>query len=91
MEEMLRKHIVFHGWVQGVGFRYRAYHAAQQLGLSGWVRNLSDGSVEMEVQGTEREIDTMVAMIERSRYIRILKMDVRKLPVDENERGFRIR
>lgn len=91
MEETLRKHIVFHGWVQGVGFRYRAYHAAQQLGLAGWVRNLSDGTVEMEVQGKEKEIDAMIAMIERSRYIRILKMDVKKLPPEEHGRGFRIR
>ena len=36
---MLRKHITFYGWVQGVGFRYRARHAAQLYGCTGWVRN----------------------------------------------------
>ena len=48
---MIRKRIVFSGWVQGVGFRYRARHAAELLGATGWVRNEYDGSVTMEIQG----------------------------------------
>ena len=51
MSEMIRKHILFYGRVQGVGFRYHATYKASLLGLTGWVRNLEDGSVEMEVQG----------------------------------------
>lgn len=49
--EKIRKHIFFSGIVQGVGFRYRAYHIAQMLGLTGWVRNTWDDRVEMEVKG----------------------------------------
>ena len=45
----VRKHIFFAGCVQGVGFRYRALYAARGLGLTGWVQNLWDGRVEMEV------------------------------------------
>ena len=51
MSGMIRKHILFYGRVQGVGFRYHATYKASLLGLTGWVRNLEDGSVEMEVQG----------------------------------------
>ena len=47
----VRKHIYFSGQVQGVGFRYRATNAARANGLTGWVDNLWDGRVEMEVQG----------------------------------------
>lgn len=50
---MIRKHIYFSGRVQGVGFRYQAAYYARSLGLTGWVRNLSDGRVEMEIQGRE--------------------------------------
>lgn len=49
---MVRKHYRFTGRVQGVGFRYRAKHAASGMCVTGWVRNEGDGSVEMEVQGT---------------------------------------
>ena len=47
MSEMIRKHILFYGRVQGVGFRYHATYKASLMGLTGWVRNLEDGSVEM--------------------------------------------
>ena len=53
---MVRKHIFFSGWVQGVGFRYRALYAARAMGLTGWVQNLWDGRVEMEVQGEPEKI-----------------------------------
>jgi len=49
MNNMVRKHINFHGWVQGVGFRYHARHAAELYGCTGWVRNEWDGSVTMEM------------------------------------------
>ena len=47
---IVRKHIIFRGRVQGVGFRYHSTYKAENLGLTGWVRNCYDGSVEMEVQ-----------------------------------------
>ena len=43
---------------RGLGFRYFSVYKARLLGLAGWVKNLDDGSVEMEVQGKEAEIDT---------------------------------
>lgn len=47
----LRLHLRFIGTVQGVGFRWTNQGIANQLNLSGWVRNNDDGSVEMEIQG----------------------------------------
>ena len=55
-EKTIRKHLIFSGRVQGVGFRYRAMNIAQMLGLTGWVKNRWDGKVEMEVQGKREEI-----------------------------------
>ena len=88
---MIRKHIVFYGWVQGVGFRYRASHAASNFGCTGWVRNESNGSVSMEIQGSEVQIDQVIMAIERGRFVRIENMEVKSLPVDEEERSFRVR
>ena len=62
----IRKHMIFSGEVQGVGFRYTAYMAARELGLTGWVANLSDGRVEMEVQGTQKEILHLVDKIKKT-------------------------
>ena len=47
---------MFYGQVQGVGFRYRARHAADVHGCTGWVKNKSDGSVTMEIQDAEEQI-----------------------------------
>lgn len=54
-QEKTRYHLVFSGRVQAVGFRYRAVHAAGSLGLTGWVKNCWDGTVEMEAQGRKSE------------------------------------
>ncbi len=86
---MIRRHIVFYGWVQGVGFRYRARHAAELYGCSGWVRNEWDGSVTMEIQGTEEQIDSVILAVERGSFVRIENMDSRSIPVVPDERGFR--
>ena len=80
---MLRKRIVFHGWVQGVGFRYRAIQAANLYGVTGWVRNNLDDSVTMEIQGTQDQIDQVIMALQHARFIRIERMDVMDLPVEE--------
>ena len=91
MKDMIRKHITFYGWVQGVGFRYRAQQAANLYTCTGWVRNEWDGSVTMEIQGTEEAIDKVILAIERGTYVRIESMDSRTIPLVENEYGFRTR
>ena len=88
---MIRKRMVFTGWVQGVGFRYRARRAADLLGVTGWVRNEYDGSVTMEIQGTEEQIDEVLLAIGRGHYVRIENMDVETIPVIPGEHDFRTR
>ena len=88
---MIRKHIVFHGSVQGVGFRYRARHAADLYGCTGWVKNEWDGSVSMEIQGEEESIDQVILAIERGTFVRIENMAVKSIPVVRYEYGFRTR
>ncbi len=90
LNDMTRYRYVFFGRVQGVGFRWRARMAADELGLTGWVRNEWDGSVVMEVQGPERLIGKMLAMINSVRYIRISDLDQQVLPVVPGEKGFRV-
>ena len=86
---MIRRHIVLYGWVQGVGLRWRARHAAQRFGCTGWVRNEWDDSVTLELQGEEEQIDRVILAVEAGRYVRIENMDSRPIPVIEGERGFR--
>lgn len=78
---VIRKHIIFYGRVQDVGFRYYSVHKARQLGLAGWVKNLDDGTVEMEVQGREAEIDRLIAFLDGHLWIRIDAMDVTRMEV----------
>lgn len=85
----VRKHIYFSGRVQGVGFRYHAYRIATSLGLTGWVRNLYDNRVEMEVQGEEHLIWDMVTELHQQRFVRIDHMDVADRQV-KTEVEFRI-
>ena len=87
---MVRKHIFFSGDVQGVGFRYRSFYIAQSLGLTGWVENLWDGRVEMEVQGSEASIREMSDRIQQQRSINVADMEITEIPCEE-ERGFKIR
>ena len=54
---MIRKHIIAHGRVQGVGLRFTVTGFAKKYNVTGWVRNLYDGTVEMEVQGLEHRVD----------------------------------
>jgi len=90
-DRLIRKHIIFYGWVQGVGFRYRAFHAAELYGATGWVKNEFDGSVTMEIQGTETQIDQVICSIEKGSYVRIENMKSFTIPVDPDERRFRIK
>ena len=88
---MVRKHIFFSGWVQGVGFRYRALYAARAMGLTGWVQNEDDGSVTLEVQGDPDKFMSLFAMIQKSDYIQITGIRSKNIPPDPWERGFSVK
>lgn len=86
-----RKEIIFHGRVQGVGFRWTAVQHAHDLGLTGWVRNEYDGTVTMEVQGEDELIDKLVELLYADRWIRIDTIDVRTQKVLPEEHDFQVR
>lgn len=54
-------HVIVTGDVQGVGYRYTMRMVADDAGVSGWVRNRRDGSVEAEVEGTDEQVDEVLA------------------------------
>ena len=85
---LARRRFRFYGTVQGVGFRWRARHAAEGLGLTGWVRNEYDGSVTLELQGGDGQLDRALEMLENGRFLSIDRMEVQTVPLDEAERGF---
>lgn len=89
--EKTRLRIRFHGRVQGVGFRYRAYHAADSLGLTGWVKNCPDGTVLAEIQGIRSDIERMIVMVGSGTYIDITDTEIKTLPVDSDEYSFKIK
>lgn len=57
----IRRRVVLHGRVQGVGFRYATRRAARAAGVAGWVRNRPDGTVEAVFEGEEEAVGRMLA------------------------------
>ena len=88
--EKIRRHIIFYGYVQGVGFRWKARQTAERYGISGWVRNLWDGSVEMEAEGRAKDIDDMILALERNTWAQIDDIRSENIPV-HNDHSFEIR
>ena len=62
---MKRTHFFVSGDVQGVFYRVNARHFAKELGLTGWVRNLEDGRVELVAEGLESELKEFIKLLER--------------------------
>ena len=62
---MIRYYIIVDGRVQGVGFRFFCTMNARTLDLTGWVRNMDNGMVEMEVQGEENSIEKFIKNIKK--------------------------
>ena len=81
----VRKHIVFYGRVQGVGFRYTAKYLAQAMDLTGWVRNEWDGTVTMEIQGSEILINKVLVGLNNNRFITIDWVDTKEIPLEEEK------
>ena len=90
-KNIIRRHYIFEGDVQCVGFRWYASQAASAAGVTGWVRNEYNGSVTMELQGTADQIDAAVEMLGKDSWIRIDRTVVRDMNPDETERRFTVR
>ena len=74
------KHIIFQGDVQGVGFRYTTYRIAGRYEVTGFVRNLPDGTVEMLAQGPSDEVDRCLEDVRNSFSGYIRQAKVEKIP-----------
>ncbi len=88
--EKIRRRFVFHGNVQGVGFRYKACYSARNRGVSGWVRNCSDGTVEMEAEGYPADIEAVLAALQEHSWGYIESVEAEKIPT-EGDYSFEIR
>ncbi len=62
---MVRAHIIFSGTVQGVGFRYTAQRFARELKINGWVKNLSDGRVELTAEATREQLENLIYKLDK--------------------------
>lgn len=89
-EPLRRKEYHITGRVQGVGFRWRARHAAEAAGVTGWVRNEWDGSVSLTLQGTDAQLGRVLQTLYTSPYIEIESLEARAVPPEENERRFAV-
>lgn len=87
---IIRKHYYVSGRVQGVGFRYRSYHTANILGLTGYAINLYDGRVELEVQGEKALVDEFLDRVAAGSFIHIDRVESYDMEVDVEERKFYI-
>lgn len=87
---MIKRYLVIvEGRVQGVGMRGFCMLQAQQRGLTGNVKNLANGMVEIQVQGKEEIIDSFLTAIKLgNQFIRVDDMSVKSIPVIENEKRF---
>ena len=80
-----------HGIVQGVGFRYAAVSRARALHLSGYVRNMDDGSVEVVAEGPAAALSQMRAWLDHGPPgARVTAVDHRLMPATRTYRGFNI-
>lgn len=88
---MKAKHLVIHGRVQGVCYRAWTAQQAQNLGISGWVRNRSDGTVEAVINGTEEAVEQMLAACRTGPgAAQVTGIDIDEIE-PENVKGFEVR
>lgn len=80
------------GRVQGVGFRYFAQYNASSYNITGYAQNCEDGTVRMEVQGEEKNIDKYLSIIRNgNRFVKVEEIVMKKIDVKNNEKGFNIK
>ena len=89
---MIRYHIIAHGKVQGVYFRLYTQKAANKIGLTGWVKNKPDGTVEIEVQGNKSKVEEFIQIVEQgpSPQSKVDHIDINEIAILEGEDTFKI-
>ena len=87
---MIAKNVIFSGRVQGVGFRFTVHRIAGRYQLTGWVRNLPDGSVEMLAQGPAGDVDGCISDIQESFSGYVRGTRITEVPADPRYIDFKI-
>ena len=91
MNSVVRAHVLVEGRVQGVAYRAFTCETADQSGLSGWVKNLSDGRVELEVEGSQGAIDQFLSTLRQGPSLaRVEQLHVDWLKPTGRDSGFQI-
>ena len=85
-----RWHLYLAGEVQHVGLRYTALYICRDLGLTGWVKNLPDGRVELEVQGDVSSLRRFYMELKSHPHIHIAHAEIREIPLVSGERSFAV-
>ena len=89
---MISLEVFYEGRVQGVGFRWSVRNIAKGFDVTGWVRNLMDGRVQMQVSGEETEVRSFLEGIAQSELRGLIrKQTENKLPAPVTAQGFEIR
>lgn len=89
---MLRYHIIVSGTVQGVGFRYFTLYKASALNITGWVRNMSNGMVEINAQADKDTLSTFISMIRKGNgFSSVEDLSIKEIPVVTNEAKFKVK
>ena len=87
---MIARRAVVSGSVQGVGFRFFAERAAREAGVTGWVRNEPDGSVQLEVQGPRQNVQGFLATLRNQMSAFIHRDHVEPISLVQGEREFEV-
>jgi len=91
MKSKKARRFLVSGRVQGVGYRAFAQHAAREIGVTGWARNLADGGVEVHANGTESQLNDFEAVLHRGpSWSEVRSVDATEVPVADVA-GFQIR
>ncbi|WP_313885226.1 acylphosphatase [Clostridium sp. DJ247] len=79
------------GRVQGVGFRYHTAYTASSFGLTGWVKNCDNGSVELEVQGEYNSLTLFVEKLKHgNRFAKVDNLSLIEIEPKNNEKSFKV-
>jgi acylphosphatase len=91
-EDTARLHATVHGKVQGVNFRYFVSENARRLGLTGWVRNRFNGTVEVLAEGKRENLDVLIKYLHKgSKSSHVTKVDHEWQEASGEFNSFRVR
>lgn len=88
---MTRRRFQIYGRVQGIGYRWFVQETGERYSLTGWVRNVENGSVETEAQGDMKSLELFVSDLKNNCRLALVRdISVTELP-ETNETGFEIK